>query len=347
MPELLSIAPLLLAGVLVISGIAKLRDPEDLIGWAELGVPSVLRRAWLLRLHPWAEILLGITLVSLGGVLGEIASIIALVVMLSYLIFVARVVRAGADATCACFGARKSITAATVWRNAWYVLLGLAAAATAWAQPTWGGALVGLGASGWVLMLGLVATAVTVVLTMWPAPPVDAGGEVVSAESAVDTASTSASEPGEDEEYVRARTPAVPVTRADGEVVDLREVSMADRPVLLLHFRSGCGSCAAVHDRLSEIRTQLPEVDVRLLLAEAPDESTWTERAEPQSLHDPKHYVRNSLGEWGTPTALLLGTDGLLAGGPVSGPQAILDFVDDIYESLHGQRPARALGAVR
>ena len=51
-------------------------------------------------------------------------------------------------------------------------------------------------------------------------------------------------------------------------------------------------------------------------------------------LHDPHGYVRESIGEWSTPTAVLLGADGLLAGGPITGVDAIEGFVDDIRATL-------------
>ena len=40
-----------------------------------------------------------------------------------------------------------------------------------------------------------------------------------------------------------------------------------------------------------------------------------------------------------TPTAVLLGIDGLLAGGPVVGYLPITEFISDINESLHRSRP--------
>ena len=49
--------------------------------------------------------------------------------------------------------------------------------------------------------------------------------------------------------------------------------------------------------------------------------------------------MRASIGDWGTPAAVLLGVDGLLAGGPEQGEPAVTSFVGDIYESLHGERP--------
>ena len=53
---------LIVVGVLLVSGIAKLRTPDDEAGWAELGVPAALRRPWLMRLHPIAEIVLAAAL---------------------------------------------------------------------------------------------------------------------------------------------------------------------------------------------------------------------------------------------------------------------------------------------
>ena len=329
---------LIVAAVLVASGAAKLRHPDDLVGWADLGVPAALRKRWLLKFHPWGEIALGLALMLLGGVLGEAAAVIALALMVGYLIFVARIVRAGVDASCACFGARKRITGMTVARNGWYVLLSVAAVATAWMNPLWGGPLVALSGQEWLWMFGLATAAVTVTLTMWPAPETET--DAVGFEDFAPTASDS-----EDDDYVRARTPAVPLTLASGEVVDLRSLSMVDKPLMLLALNPGCGSCVLVQERLGRIRQLLPEVSVRMLLTDAPERSAWTETAEPQSVHDQGRYVRGSIKDWNTPTAVLFGMDGLLAGGPVSGGASILEFVDDVYESLHGERPQPSLAS--
>ena len=88
-------------------------------------------------------------------------------------------------------------------------------------------------------------------------------------------------------------------------------------------------------------------MDVRLLIGRPPNESRLTERDEPQSLHDPDEYVRGSIEDWPTPTAVLLGADGLLAGGPVSGDRGVGGFVRDVYESLHGVPPRAPDGQTR
>ena len=331
-----SVVPVLLtAAVLIVSGAAKLRQPDDLAGWDSLGVPKSLQRSWLLKLHPWGEIGLGAVLLVFGGPIGTLASVGALGLMVAYLLLVVRAVRAGEDASCACFGTRKRVTAATIVRNSWYVLLAAAAAVTAGNNPLLGGPLRALEGAEWLWTVAIIAAVATVILTMWQAPaPASASAETPSAETT----------PVDEDllDYVRTRTPAVPVTLADGSQITLRKLSSAE-PVMLIALNPGCGPCQEAMEAIPRWREMLPEVSVRMLLMTEPDSSTWVEHTEPQSVHDPNWYVSESLDSHRTPAAVLLGADGLLAGGPVVGYQGISTFVDDIYESLHGRRPAESL----
>jgi hypothetical protein len=111
----------------------------------------------------------------------------------------------------------------------------------------------------------------------------------------------------------------------------------------MLFVSEFCGSCQPVIESVDRYRELLPEVEVRFLLSGEPDqELSLASVVEPQTLHDPHHYVADSIVDNpATPTAILFGMDGLLAGGPEVGSNAIDAFVDDIYESLHGERPAR------
>lgn len=326
----LSIAlPAVLAAVLIASGVAKLRRPDDLQGWRDLGVPEVLRREWLVRLHPWGELLLGAALVLLGGVLGILAALASLALMVAYLWLVADAVRAPVDTSCACFGTRTRITRVTVARNAWLTLLAGATAAVIGFTPLWGGALAAAtAAEAWLWLVMLAIAAATTAVILWPAELADQAEPVVSPGRTVPGSAAD-----EELDYIRTRTPSVPVTTALGEVVDLRSLA-SRRPVLLLAVSETCGSCAEVIAQTPVFRDRLPEVDVRLLLRTEPGQGL-TEPEEPQSLHDPSGYVRGSIADWPVPTAVLLGMDGLLAGGPVSGTGQIADFVDDIYASLH------------
>ena len=328
MPDALSTAlPIVMAGVLIASGIAKLRHPDDLASWTELGVPAALRRTWLLRLHPFAELALGVALAGLGEWLGLLAALANLALMIGYLALVWRVFRRADDASCACFGVRKRVTGVTVVRNVWLVLLAAATAAVIWMNPLIGGALAEL-ENTWTWLFAVGVAVVTAVLIVWPDDPSDSNG--------ADTAGAVGEEASRDEalEYVRTRTPAVPVTLADGTTVNLRKLA-ANKPILLLAVSASCGSCTAVIAQITPWRRRLPEVDIRVLLRQAPGESVLTSTREPQSLHDPEGYVSGSIADWRTPTAVLLGSDGLIAGGPVSGFEGITAFIDEIHASLH------------
>lgn len=327
MPGALAVTlPLIIAAVLVSSAIAKLRNPDDVSGWAEMGVPRVFRRRWLVALHPWAEAALGVALALLGGLLGLMAGMASVVLMGAYLLLVIRVRRTAEGATCACFGARRPVTAVTIARNAWLLIVAVACVAVIWTNPLWGGALAaGFSVASWVMATAIAA--VTTAVILWP----DSKG---SAESAGAPALSAGNPDAEELDYIRVRTPSVPVILGDGSTANLRELA-ARKPILLLAVSEMCGSCTPVIESVPKWRSLLPEVDVRFLLALPPEVSRLTEATEPQSLHDTQDYVRGSIEDWPTPTALLLGADGLLAGGPVSGDRAVAQFIHDIHESLH------------
>ncbi|HAQ59942.1 MAG TPA: hypothetical protein DCR63_06000 [Microbacterium sp.] len=328
MPTALSMTlPLVLAAVMIASGVAKLRQPDDLAGWSELGVPRMLRQRWLVALHPWAELALGLAFALLGGVLGLLAALVGLALMASYLWLASAAYRRPQEASCACFGARRPITRLTIVRNAWLTLVAAGTAAVIWTNPLLGGAVAAADATAWAWIGGIAIGVVTAVLIAWPEPtpaetPVASAGSTVGA--------------SEDAEYVRVRTPAVPVMLADGQTVNLRKLTWG-RPLLLLAVSETCGVCTPVIESAPDWRELLPEIDIRLLVTRSPEESKLADTAEPQTLHDPHNYVSGSIADWYSPTALLLGADGMLAGGPESGHEAIRDFVADIRAALDEQ----------
>ncbi len=209
---LATLLPLITAAVLIASAGAKFRHPDDLAGWEELGVAEALRKPVLLRLHPWGEVALAFALAVFGGVLGLLAALVALVLMASYLWLVVRAFRREDDASCACFGTRKQITGLTVARNVWLTLLAAATLAVIWMNPLVGGA-VASAAGAWAWIAGAAIAAVTATVVVWsgtarpssPSEPATAGSDVGGAGEL---------------DYVRLRTPAVPVTLADGTVVE-------------------------------------------------------------------------------------------------------------------------------
>ena len=81
-------------------------------------------------------------------------------------------------------------------------------------------------------------------------------------------------------------------------------------------------------------RSRLPQLDLRVLVTSPPKASGLTSVEEPLSLHDEQSYVSRTFGYGTIPSAFLLGADGLLAGGPVSGSEQINAFIDDIESEL-------------
>lgn len=221
---------LVLVGVLIASGVAKLRTPDDSAGWEAMGIPAGLRHGWLIRLHPFAELALAAALLLLGGPLGTAAAVVAVLLFAGYLVIVWNARRQSPDASCACFGERRPLTGRTVLRNIWLLALALISAATIGGSPIWGGAAL-LALLLWPWTLALAVVAVTLVLVREGSEP-----------QPVTAAAPSGAADEELEDYLRARTPAVPVTLADGTTRTLRELT-AEAPLLLLAVSETCGSC--------------------------------------------------------------------------------------------------------
>ncbi|MGO4599355.1 MauE/DoxX family redox-associated membrane protein [Terrabacter sp. 2RAF25] len=328
MPDaLVVVVPALLAGVLLLSGVGKLGDRDPLTGWRDLGVPEVLQRPALAAAHPYVELLLAAALLLTGGSAHVVAAALVLALMLAYAALVAVALRCPDPVECSCFGARRAapVTRSTMWRNVWLCLMAVTALAVAVIDdrsPL--GATSATGAWWWVL--GAAAAVVTTVLVVSERP---------ATEDVPSGTAWAAGEASDDLDYLRTRTPDVPVTLADGTTATLRELS-SERALLLLEVSESCGGCVEVIRSIPEWREELPEVDVRVLVTMPPADTSLTSTDEPQSLHDSRFHVSRSFGYGMTPTAVLLGADGLLAGGPVIGDAAIREFVAEIDAELHG-----------
>lgn len=325
------LVPMIVGLVFVASGLLKIQHPDDPAAWEQLGVPRLLQRPALVRAHPWVEVVLGVVLITLGGWVGLLAALGAVGLMAAYTELIVRALRRPEPSSCACFGAASAVTRGTLVRNLWLLLLAVLAVVVALPAVAPGPLVSLFGAGGdavaWTVM------AVAAALTVWLVVR-DGASPAASEARAAEAPAGAVVEDEEMLDYLRARTPAVPVTLADGSTATLRDLS-ASRAVLLFAVSEACGSCVPVIDRIPAWREQFPELDVRVLLANEPGISALTSSEEPQSLHDPQQYVRHSLGYWATPSAVLLGADGMLAGGPVTGEQAITEFVEDIEEQLH------------
>jgi hypothetical protein len=323
--DALVLAPVILACVLVLSAVGKLRSPSaSAEAFRDLRVPAPLSGRLVIEALPYVELVLAAGLVAVGGRVGSLVAVAALLLFAAYLLLVTRALGFDEDVDCACFGAFAPgrITARTVLRNVWLVVVGAAAVGAS----LQGGSVAGRVADGrapWWWLVGSLAAAATVALVVGPVGGTDGAVPQPYANTA------------DEGDYVRARTPALPVQLGDGSTTTLRTLS-AERPQLLVHVSEICGSCMEIIEAVPGWRERLPAVEIRLVVGAAPGVSGLTSKREPLSVHDPQGLVAETFDMRATPSAVLLGADGLLAGGPVVGSYAVPELVEDIVRELTG-----------
>ncbi|MBM6404996.1 hypothetical protein JQN72_12160 [Phycicoccus sp. CSK15P-2] len=326
MPSPLVLPLLTCAVVLALGGAAGLRDPAAL-GRAvdSLPVPRRLRAPWLVRSVPWVEVALGLWLLVATGAALVVVTVMVLALFSGYLVLVSRAVAGPEPAECGCFGplGEDRVTRATVVRNAVLVLaaiLGVVAAVrgvavlpAAMQGATW----------GW---LSATALAVAVgVLVTWRSPGAEPAGN--PSDGAGTAGGTS-----DDEDYERATVPEVQLLTDEGDLVLLTHMaSLSAR--LLVFVRPACGACARVAPLVPVWAAELAPVSVHAVLVGGPDELGDHPGLVGHAWFDPHGIAHRALAT-GTPSAVLVGTDGLLAGGPVRGSDAVVAFVEEVREHL-------------
>jgi hypothetical protein len=354
-------APLVVAGVLAVSGVAKLGDvSEGVRGLRELQVPDWLVRDGVARAHPIAEIVIGLGLVLLPTPWRTAAAVAALGLLAAYTVLVLAALRRAREVRCNCFGRRSEVVnRATAVRN-----LALLALARRRARGLRGG--VGAGGAG-------VQRAGPVGVDRDPRrhrrgglvdrPRVCRSGtcrgggrpggcgrgswRVVRREGGGGRVRTSADEWVEDEG--RLPIPAETLRSADGTTTTLAEL-VTERAAVLLFLEPTCGSCARLLNDLSAWRRVMPEIRIvtvravpdpaaHLVHRHGPPPTDGTGEPFPTS---PGGYwaeasITGSFGTNGfTPWAVLLGADGLVAGGPVAGSVAVRAFLAEVLTHLAG-----------
>jgi uncharacterized membrane protein YphA (DoxX/SURF4 family) len=319
--DALVLSSAILAVVLVVSAVGKLRSPRaSAEAFRDLRVPAPLAGRRAVAALPWAEIVLAVALVLVGGPPGVVAAVAALVLFTAYLWLVVRALGFDVPVDCACFGefAPGRITRRTVVRNGWLVALAVLAVGTS-AQGSSVAARLVDGRAPWWWVTGAVAAAVTVHLVVGRSTPAEEHHEQAALVE-------------EEGEYLRVRTPALPVTLGDGTTTTLRRLS-GTRPQLLVYVSETCGSCWEVIEAVPGWREQLPQLDVRIVVHADPESSGLASTQEPLSVHDAEGLLYETF-DLRTPSAVLLGADGLLAGGPVIGSLAVPEFVADVRAEL-------------
>lgn len=335
LPDAAAGAGLLLAAVYGTSGLTKLRDVESTkSAFHQLRLPRWMVRMQGPRLLGPGEIVLALALLLLPSPWYGVAAVATLLLGLLYTVLVVRALGFDVPVTCGCFGklGQGTITRATVVRNLVLVALGLVTVVDAFR----GGSIVGRLLDGPSLWWWIPVLAAGVALT-WligggaegattaEARPAAAGGPR-DADAVVTTDEV------EELDYVRTPIPFVQVTGDDGPL-RLREISQG-KAWLVLWVSLGCGSCMEALARAEEFAREFEHVGVLVVTTtpSAPDDPLRPSGV--TVAYDEGQQMRLMFALRATPSALLLGADGLMAGGPVAGGVAVTTFIEDVATEL-------------
>ena len=318
----------ILVVTLTASGIAKAKDPSSTVeGILNLGLDSVAPLKLTPAVLPWAELLLAAGLLFAPGPLFPVFAIASYALMVFYLVVIARALATGRTEGCNCFGKKSAapVSRYTLIRN---IALTIAGILTVVASFVGGKAvvyeLVGLNGSGWLWAVG----AGLIALTLWaiqrgeslaePAPDIP---EVVLPSAA-----------DESEDYVRVPIPYASIYTTDGRVTTLRDMSRVQARVLFFASPT-CGSCTPILKTIPRWQKLLPQLGLHPVFSseEKIHQAHKLEKLDEgvEALVDPKHAAMHNFGR-GTPMAVILGSDGMLAGGPVAGTSDVKQLMDDL-----------------
>ncbi|ATG56097.1 hypothetical protein CFK41_15910 [Brachybacterium ginsengisoli] len=346
MTSLLIAAPILLSLTLLTSGLAKLGDRrgvEDAM--TSLRLPLRPFHRSIATVLPIAEFALAMILWVPSAPLQTMVAILIALLMVTYLGIIARALTWDEVVECSCFGtlASPSVTRTTLARNillSFLAVLGVTAAASGLMERTLVQeplSLLGFGAA-------LLVTAVLVLLVRGGTSPQEQDSEELPAGSAP-------TDETEDEEelldYERTAIPAAVLQQPDTRLITLRQLA-SHRAALLIFVSEGCGPCERVLDNAGDWTAALSDhLQVLFVFSRPVDQlrERTMQRVGDHVLHDLQFSARSALGGSTAPSAVLLGADGLLAGGPVDGASAVIDFVQELREQLELALEENAAGS--
>ncbi len=363
LPDAAAGAGLLLAAVYGVSGVAKLREPDSTVSaFHQLRLPAWLHTLKAPALLGPAEIALAVALLVLPAPWYWVPAVAALLLGIVYTVLIVRALGFDVPVTCGCFGklGQGDVTRTTVVRN--LVLVALSAVTVLDAAR--GGSVVQRLASGpdlwWWLLVLVAAIALTWLISGgarsasagvaagssapagasasasggWAAPGAPAPAAAVAQDQAQMDQPTQEDQQLDDEEldYLRQPIPFMALQGDDGPV-HLRELAR-QKAWLVLYVSIGCGSCRDALDRGEEFAEEFEHVGV-LVVTTTPTATDHPDRPAGATVaYDENQQLRTMFELRSTPSALLVGADGLMAGGPVDGGPATLEFIEDVAEQL-------------
>lgn len=362
---------ILLSLTFAVSAAGKLADPRGTrSGLRSLQIPFPQLHGILAIAAPLAELYVAIGVwVPIRGVAAS-AALVGLAMMLAFTVIIARALRFEDAVHCACFGTLGSPTVgpSTLVRNLVLSAVALIAFLLTILGPGIypGQELLTHPLAVLTLLLLLVLSPAIVLLILGgtdrfageaDATPARSGRAPVraaaptagapetpaagSSEAPVEGTAVSADQGAdahedEDDDYLRAPIPFSALKAPDGTPHTLRELA-SHQAVLLLFFSPGCGACLDLMPKVQDWKAQF-EPHVRVItvfsldLSQLPEETA--RQVEGTQMEEVDSSTSMQFDIYGRPAAVLLGADGLMAGGPVAGGRAVERFVGDILEQL-------------
>ena len=316
------VIPLVLcAAVLLVSGVAKLREPQATRdAFVALRLPTWLGRSPAPALLPWGEIVLGVWLLVTSGWVLALGVLATLLLFAAYLVVIARALGFEEKVSCNCFGklGDDGVSRRTLIRN---VLLVTAAALGLWAvaaNVSVPDALASdpLGTVGWVAMAALTGAVALFVLGRAASQP--AAGRELTQGSALPWATM--------------------LDAGTGDEVSLQ--NLGDDKTLLLVLSLWCGPCQSLIDDLDALRASAPELRIRPVVSDrvADELRTRSDAVQADALLDPYGNLMGILAS-GTPTALLVDGRGVLLADRVIGEGSVRELIASVGTPLPEPEP--------
>lgn len=342
---------LLLAGVFLFAGVAKLRDRNGTWSMLRAFGLSIGASDALAPVLPWIEIATGLALVPTVSAWG--GAISAFVLLAAFSAAIAANLARGRRPECRCFGniGVEPIGPTTLIRNAFFAVL----AATTIVDPpsrTDLFAIDYLRDFGWVVgAVGLCAVVALLTLLVWQI--LRQQGRMLQRIDDLEALAASANGRGTSTSgsYLQLGQPAprFELKNLDGDVVTLAALCAAGKSVALFFVHPTCGPCRALVPDIVRWSHELAQTHLAVVISQgtpAENRDFLPGFASDAVLLQIGHEVGDAFHAYGTPAAVLVDTRGRIASETAGGAEAIgllLGVEWQAGESTNGQTHATPL----
>lgn len=298
----LSVFPFLLAAVLAVSGLAKLRSlriAEE--AFVSLRLPNWLRTLKAPQILPFAELVLAAGLMLTSGPLAVIVNTAAVLLFVAYLAIIVRALTFDEKVTCSCFGelGLGSVDTFTAVRNALLVGLSLVSLYDAFSGRSVIARWLDFTGAQWLWLLGVIVAAALTWLIAG-----HRGSDVSQVRTGLAKGARLTGE----------------LQRVDGSTVAIGDVTARGRRTLLAFVSPTCGSCLGVIEQLRTWQHEAENVTTYLVLPmrPTPNYAGLLDAEDFSVLFDADAKVMSQL-QTGTPTAVVLDGKNRLLEAPAVG----------------------------